>query len=60
MRQDILDIVKNRPSWILTNDKEYQELLQAIEYAQKHKITHAETELRELLDKRRTALLDHL
>lgn len=60
MRQDILDIVKNRPSWILHNDEEYQLLLQGQEYAYQTGNTPAVEEFRVLLEARRSQLLDRI
>ena len=57
MRKDILDVVKNRPSWILHNDEEYQLLLQGEEYAKKGNNTVAIEEFRVLLEARRSQLL---
>lgn len=60
MRQDILDIVKNRPSWILANDEEYQLLLQGLAIAEKGFNHRAIEEFKVLIEQRRVALLDRI
>lgn len=60
MRQDIQDILQNRPSWILANDEEYQLLLKGQDYAYQTGNTPAVEEFRVLMEKRRVALLDRI
>ena len=60
MRQDIQDLLKNRPSWILANDEEYQLLLAGCEYAEKTKNHSAVEEFKVLIEQRRVALLDRI
>lgn len=59
MRQDIADLLKNRPMWILSQDEEYRVRLEAYEYAKKKHNIDEETvvELRDLLEARRQELL---
>jgi len=59
MRQDIRDLIKNRPIWILSQDEEYRVRLEAYEYAKKKHSINEETviELRDLLEARRRELL---
>ena len=58
MRQDILELLKNRPSWILANDEEYQLLVAGQDYAYQTGNTPAVEEFRVLMEKRRAVLLD--
>ena len=58
MRQDISDILRKRPSWILHNDEEYQLLLQGLKYAQKGFNQPAIDEFKVLIEQRRTTLLE--
>lgn len=58
MRADIEKLLNRRPSWILHQDKTYQELLEAIEYAKKSDNTEALEELKIWLEQRRIMLLD--
>jgi len=60
MRQDIQDLIKNRPMWILSQDEEYRVRLEAYEYAKKKHNIDEETvlELKDLLEARRRELLE--
>lgn len=59
MRQDIVDLIQNRPSWILANDEEYQLLRKGQDYAYQTGNTRAVEEFRILLEQRAAVLLDH-
>jgi hypothetical protein len=58
MRKDIQELLKNRPSWILSNDEEYQLLLKGQDYAYQTGNRPAVEEFTLLMQKRRAALLD--
>lgn len=58
MRQDILDLIKDRPSWILHSDEEYSQLIQGMKYAYRTGNKRAEAEFEVLLEARRSQLLD--
>lgn len=57
MRDDIEHILNRRPSWILHNDKDYQDLRAALEYARKEGNTQAVEELELWLEQRKVLLL---
>ena len=57
MRQDIQDLLKDRPSWILHTDEEYCLLMQGLKYAQRGFNKVAIVEFEEMLEKRRNQLL---
>lgn len=57
MRQDIQDILKNRPSWILHTDEEYQQLLKGMAVAKKGFNHKAIAEFEIMLEARRNKLL---
>lgn len=57
MRDDIEELLKQRPSWILHNDQDYRDLQAALEYARKGNNTEAIEELELWLEQRRILLL---
>ena len=58
MRADIADTLKQRPSWILHNDEEYQLLLQGLAIAKKGNNQRAIDEFEMLIEQRKDCLLD--
>lgn len=58
MREDIKQLISTRPSWILHNDQEYQNILSAIEYAKRGNNATALEELEQMLQERRQNLLE--
>jgi predicted YcjX-like family ATPase len=58
MRDDIKQLIENRPSWRLITDREYQDLVLAIEYAKKNNNQPALQELELMLEQRRKTLLE--
>lgn len=58
MRDDIAAMIKKRPSWILSQDKDYQDILQALEYARKLNNREAIEELELWRDQRKVFLLE--
>lgn len=57
MRDDITQLLNNRPSWVLHNDNDYQNLLAALDYARKSNNKDAIEELELWLEQRRIILL---
>lgn len=60
MREDIQELIKNRPLYRLLADQQYREILAAIDYATKHKKTAALTELEAMLEDRKRQVLGQL
>ena len=57
MREDIKQVLENRASWILANDREYQDILAAIDYARRGNNHGAVQELELMLETRQKQLL---
>jgi hypothetical protein len=57
MRTNIKQLLAKRPSWILYNDREYQDLKSALEYARKTNNEDATQELEMWLEQRKIVLL---
>lgn len=57
MREDIKQIIKNRPLYILLQDQEYRVRLEALDYAKKMHNHNAVDELTLLVEQRKRELL---
>lgn len=58
MREDIKKLIESRPLWKLHNNKEYQDIVAAIEYAEKHNNKSAAAELKIMLLELKEQLLE--
>lgn len=57
MRNDIRQLIEDRPSWKFLNDQQYQDILSAIEYARTHNNYTALQELELMLETRQRELM---
>lgn len=57
MRSDIQKLIESRPLYKLMMDRDYRELLEAIDYAQKTHNHAAEKELENMLEERKRIVL---
>jgi hypothetical protein len=58
MRADILELLKDRPLWRLHSDREYRDILAAVEYAKNTKNFQAQQELESMLASRKKIVLE--
>jgi len=59
MREDIAQLLNTRDSWVLHNDKIYQEFQEALKYAQQTNNQEAQEEIKLWILQRKQTLLNH-